>query len=58
MTSLVENTSAIVQLHKDFEGAARIGKGVQGFMLWCLKWGAIGTGVTAGLMWLFEHFRN
>jgi len=58
VTSLVENTSAIVQLHKDFEGAARIGKGVQGFMIWCLKWGAIGTGVVTGLMWLVEHFRN
>ena len=58
VTSLVENTSAVVQLHKDFQGAARIGKGVQGFMIWCLKWGAIGTGVVTGLMWLIEYFRN
>ena len=58
VTSLVDNTSAIVQLHKDFEGAARIGKGVLGFMIWCLKWGAIGTGVTAVLLWLIEYFRN
>ena len=58
VTSLVKNTSAIVQLHKDFEGAARIGRGVQGFMLWCLKWGAIGTGTVAVLMWLVEHFKN
>lgn len=58
VTSLVENTSDVIQLHKDFQGAARIGKGVQGFMIWCLKWGAIGTGITTGIMWLIEHFRN
>jgi len=58
VSSVVEGTSAIIQLHKDVQGAARIGKGVQGFMLWCLKWGAIGTGVVTGLMWVIEHFNK
>jgi len=56
VSTLVEDTAAIVQLHKDFQGAARVGKGMQGFMLWCLKWGAIGTGVVAAITWLVEHF--
>ena len=56
VSSLVEDTGAIIQLQRDFQGAARVGKGVQGFMLWCLKWGAIGTGVVAVLSWLIEHF--
>lgn len=56
VSKLVEDTDAIVKLHKDFQGAARVGKGVQGFMLWCLKWGAIGTGVYAAATWLVEHF--
>jgi len=58
VSSVVKGTSAIIQLHKDIQGAARIGKGVQGFMLWCLKWGFIGTGVATGLMWLIDHFNN
>lgn len=58
VSSLVEDTRAVVQLHKDFQGAARVGKGLQGFMTWCLKWGAIGAGVVAGINWLLEHFRT
>lgn len=53
---LVEDTSAIVKLHRDFQGAARVGKGFQNFMLWCLKWGAIGTGVVTALSWLIDYF--
>lgn len=56
VSTLVDDTSAIVQLHKDFQGAARVGVGVQSFMLWTLKWGAIGTGVYASITWLVEHF--
>lgn len=58
VSSVVEGTSAIIQLHQDIQGAARIGKGVQGFMLWCLKWGFIGTGIATGLMWLIDHFKS
>lgn len=58
ISSVVEGTSEIIQLHKDIQGAARIGKGLQGFMIWCLKWGTIGIGVTTGLTWLIDHFNN
>lgn len=58
LLTLVKDTSSIVQLHKDFQGAARVGKGVQGFMLWCLKWGAIGVGVVAAMSWVVEKFSH
>lgn len=58
VATLVTNTVDVVQLHKDFQGAARIGKGVQGFLWWCLKWGAIGVGVATGISWLIEHFNS
>lgn len=56
VSSLVDDTKAIIQLHKDFQGTARVGKGFQSFMLWMLKWGVIGTGVVAISKWLIEHF--
>ena len=58
LSQLIEDTSAIVKLHKDFQGAARVGVGIQGFMIWCLKWGAIGTGVVTGIMWLVDQFKH
>ena len=56
VSAVVEGTSSIIQLHQDFQGAARVGKGVQGFMIWLLKWGAIGTGVVTAITWLVEYF--
>lgn len=56
VSSLVDDTKSIVQLHKDFQGAARVGKGLQGFMTWCLKWGAIGIGLVTAITWLIDHF--
>jgi hypothetical protein len=58
VASVVEGTRVIVQLTTDFQGAARVGKGVQGFMLWCLKWGAIGVGVVAIINWIIETFNH
>lgn len=53
---LVRDTKSIVQLHKDFEGAARLGSGLQKFLIWVLKWGAIGTGIATAVLWITEHF--
>lgn len=58
VSSLVDNTSSIVELHRDFQGAANIGTAVQKFMLWFLKWGVIGASIYAGLNWVFTHFKN
>lgn len=53
---VVEGTASLIRLHKDFQGAARLGSGMQKFMLWMLKWGIVGTGVVAGIRWISEHF--
>ena len=58
LVTLVEDTSSIVQLHKDFQGAARVGKGVQDFMMWCMKWGAIGIGVATCIGWVVHRFNH
>jgi response regulator of citrate/malate metabolism len=58
VSSLVDDTSSIIQLHKDFQGAARVGRGVQGFLVWCLKWGAIGTGVVTVILWIVDKFKG
>ncbi len=51
ITQLVQETRDIVQLHRDLQGAARLGKGFQNFGLWLLKWGAIGAGLAAAWNW-------
>ena len=56
VSALVTDTRDIVQLHKDFRGAARVGSGIQGFVLWCMKWGGIIGGLGAALHYLVEHF--
>lgn len=52
---LIEETREIVQLHRDIQGAARVGKSIQGLILWLLKWGAIGAGVAAIIKWVVEQ---
>jgi hypothetical protein len=56
VSAVVSDTAVIVQLSKDFQGAARVGKGLQGFVVWCLKWGGILGGLGAGVHYLIEHF--
>lgn len=58
VSSLVQDTSEVIQLHKDVQGAARIGRSVQGFIMWCLKWGAIGTGVATMVHVVLDHFKS
>ena len=52
---LVKETSDIVQLHKDLKGVTRIGRGVQSFGLWMLKWPLIGGGLYAVFNWALQH---
>ena len=58
VSTLVEDTSVMVSITKDLQGAARLGSGLQRFMVWLLKWGAIGTGVYTGIEWLIDHFNS
>ncbi len=55
MTSLIEETRAVVQLYKDVQGVARVGKGVQTFGFWLLKWPLIGGGLYALFSWVVKH---
>ena len=61
ISALIEETRDIVQLHRDWQGAARIGTSAQKFGFWLAKWGTIGVGLAAiwnwGLKELAELFR-
>lgn len=58
VSSLANDTKEIVELNRDFKGVIRAGRGAQGFFLWLLKWGAIGTGLVAIGNWLLDHFSS
>lgn len=52
ISDLTEETRAVVQLHKDFQGAARLGTSLQKFIIWLGKWGAIGIGLATALTFI------
>lgn len=56
VNTLTKDTGEIVNLYRDFQGTIRLGKSVQSFMLWCLKWGMIGTGAVAIIERLIKYF--
>ena len=49
---LTDETRVIVELHRDLQGTARVGKSVQSALLWLAKWGAIGTALAAFIKWI------
>jgi hypothetical protein len=58
ISSLIEETRAIVQLHKDIQGVKRLGEGLQTFLAWVVKWPLIGTGLYAMIMWVVKYLHN
>lgn len=58
VSAVVNDTKDIVQLHKDFQGAARVGKGVQDLMLWLMKWGTIGGALAASVHYIVTHMKH
>jgi len=54
---LTDETRAIVDLHRDLQGTARVGKSVQSALLWLAKWGAIGTALAAAIKWALEFVK-
>ena len=56
VSALTVDTRDIIRTYKDFQGVARVGNGVQKFVIWCLKWGGIIGGVGVGISWIIEHF--
>lgn len=56
---LIEETKGIIQLHRDLQGATRIGSNVQKFGIWLTKWGMIGVGILTMVNWstqILERF--
>lgn len=53
---LVKDTRDIVKLHRDFQGVARLGKGIQDFMFWCLKVGGIVGAIGLLLTYIVDHY--
>lgn len=54
---LTDETRSIVELHRDLQGTARVGKSVQNALLWLMKWGAIGTALAAFIKWGLEFLQ-
>ena len=54
ITALVEETRGIVELHRDLQGATRVGMSLQKFIVWLTKWGAIGVGLATLLGWFLK----
>lgn len=55
ISSLIEETRSIVQLHKDLQGVTRLGKRIQTFLIWVVKWPIIGTGLYAIYAWSLKQ---
>jgi len=49
---LIDETRAIVQLHRDFQGVARVGVGAQKLVVWLAKLGFVGISLAAIINWL------
>lgn len=54
INTLMEETHGIVKLHRDWQGAARVGSSVQKFGVWLAKWGTIGLGLATLWTWGWE----
>jgi hypothetical protein len=55
ISSLIEETREVVQLHKDIQGATRVGKGLQTFLAWVIKWPLIGAGLYGIISWVIKN---
>lgn len=55
LKDLTTETKGVVELHRDIQGAARVGHKLQSFMLWLTKWGVIGASVAACISWIADH---
>jgi len=56
--SLSDDTAGVIAIYHDTATVLRAGTAVQKAMIWMLKWGAIGTGVVAGMNYLIEFFNQ
>lgn len=56
IANLKNDTSDIIKLYKNVQGAARVGVGVQNFLLWVAKFGIVGTAAVALSKFVAKHF--
>ena len=52
--SIARSTEGVVQLYRDFQGAARVGLGVRRFIAWLIALGAGGATIAAALMYFMD----
>jgi len=51
-----KSVSSLIDLERNIKGTFIVGSAVQKFMLWIVKWGFIGAGIAAGMMWVVDKF--
>lgn len=55
ITTLVMETHAVVQLHKDIQVVTRVGRGAHAFMKWVVAWPLVVAGIYATMKWIALH---
>jgi|TARA_Y100000310_G_scaffold127563_1_gene126684 ferritin-like metal-binding protein YciE len=55
LEKLTEDTSGVVALYNNAQGAVATGISIQKFGLWLLKWPLIGAGLYAVYEWFIKH---
>ena len=58
LKALSEDTAGIIKLYQGAESVIWAGTGLQKFMIWLVKWGAIGAGLVAGINYLVDFFNR
>lgn len=53
---LTGNISSLVQLQTSIQGAVTVGRSVQNFLAWIIKWPVIGAGAYAIIKYIKEFF--
>ena len=58
ITAQTKNCETILTLQRDIQGAARIGSGVKDFLMWLGKFGVLGGGAVAVVMYILDKFKD
>lgn len=51
-----ESTAGVVELYRDFQGAARVGVGLRKFIAWVAALGTAGAAVAAAVLYVLDKF--
>ena len=58
ISTIIEDTREVLQLHRDLQAATRVGISAQKFAIWLTKWGAIGAGLAVAFNWGMQHVQE